>query len=264
MAREFPRLKTLYLKRLDQREFVTIREPKVIRRITETIRKADFGALLLELLVVVVGILMALATDRWNQDRLDAIETAQIVERLKSDTARNLAMFEENLPEMESNLLNVKALFRALQPGTAVEENPADIESAIVYIDVVSSYPLVFAGFDELVATGRLRQLDSPVLVDLLGKQRAEYEAAQAVVGYWRDSIQGVSDVLDRHVDFYYTTEQMDEMGMGVRFELAALAADRELRNKIFDAVDIHGDWLRQAASIYEITKEIDAQLSTY
>jgi len=232
-----------------------------ISRITASIRKADYGVLLLEMFVLIVGILLALAADRWNQDRLNAIETAQIVERLKSDTARNLVMFEETLPLMEDNLINIKALFRALQAGTIAGEDPAQIESAISYIDVVPSYPLVFAGYDELVATGRLRQLDDPVLVDLLGNQRAEYEAAQAVVGYWRDSIQGATNAFDQYVDFYYTTEQMDEIGMGVRFDFAALAADRRLRNNVFHAVDIHGDWLRLQASIYEITKRISTQL---
>ncbi|MHC4989686.1 MAG: hypothetical protein ACYTGC_01795, partial [Planctomycetota bacterium] len=84
----------------------------------ESIRKADYGTLLLEMFVLVVGILLALAVDRWNQDRLDAIETAQVVERLKSDTVRNLAMFEETLPAMERDLANVRALFRALEAGT--------------------------------------------------------------------------------------------------------------------------------------------------
>jgi hypothetical protein len=218
--------------------------------------------LLLELFVLIVGILLALAVDRWNQDRLDGIETAQVVERLKSDTARNLAMFEGTLPLMERDLSNVKALFRALEAGTMAGEDAENIELAIAYIDVVPSYPLVFAGYDELIATGRLRQLDDPVLVDLLGNQRAEYEAAHAVVGYWRDSIHGATDALDQLVDFYYTTEDMDEGGMGVRFEFATLAADRNLKNKVFDAVDIHGDWLRMQSGIYEITRQIDARLS--
>lgn len=212
--------------------------------------------------MLIVGILLALAVDRWNQERLDRIETAQIVERLKSDTARNLAMFEQTLSAMERELANVKALFRALEAGTMAGEDPAKIESAIAYIDVVPSYPLVFAGYNELVATGRLRQLDDPVLIDLLGNQRAEYEAAQAVVGYWRDSIQGASDALDQHVSFYYTTENMDQEGMGVRFDFATLAEDRNLKNKVFDAVDIHGDWLRLQTHIYEITKKIDARLN--
>jgi hypothetical protein len=234
----------------------------IISRMTDSVRKADYGALVLEMFVLIAGILLALAADRWNQDRLDAIETSRIVDRLRSDSARNLAMFEETLPLMEEVLVSVKALFRALEAGTMAGEDPAQIESAIAFIDVIPSYPLVFAGYSELVATGRLRQLEDPVLIDLLGDQSAEYEAAQAVVGYWRDGIQVTTDAFDQYVDFYYTTEQMDETGMGVRFDFATLAADRNLRNKVFDAVDTHGDWLRLQTSIYEITKRINAQLT--
>ena len=128
-------------------------EATIIRRISNSIRKADYGALLLEMFVLIAGILLALAADRWNQDRLDRIETAQIVERLRSDTARNLAMFEQSLVSMQRNLANVKALFRALESGTMDEEDPVEIEAAIAYIDVVPSYPLVFAGYDELIAS---------------------------------------------------------------------------------------------------------------
>jgi hypothetical protein len=232
-----------------------------IRRITTSIRNADYGALLLEVVVVVLGILLALAADRWNQDRLDAIETGRIVARLKSDTARNLAMFERELPAMESGLRNLKALYRALQAGTTEGEDLAQIEAAMTRIGVVPSYPLVFAAYDELVATGRLRQLDDPALVDLLGNQRAQYEAAQAVVGYWRDIIQDPQNALERHVEFYYTTDQMNEEGMGARYDFAVLAADRSMKNKVFEAIDVHGDWLARQTDIHQTTALIGERL---
>jgi hypothetical protein len=233
----------------------------VIRRITTSIRNADYGALLLEVIVLVLGILLALAADRWNQDRLDAIETARIVARLKSDTARNLAMFEQELPTMESSLRDIKALYRALQAGRTQGEDLAQIESAMTRIDVVPSYPLVFAAYEELVATGRLRQLDDPALVDLLGNQRAQYDAAQAVVGYWRDLIQGPQNALEQHVEYFYAADQMNEDGMGVRYDFAVLAADRRLKNKVFEAIDVHADWLALQTDIYETTRQIGERL---
>jgi len=233
----------------------------IIRRITAAVRKADFGALLLELVVLVVGILLALAADRWNQRRLDEIETARIVARLKSDTVRNLGMFEQSLPDMESGLENIKALQRALQAGTTDGEDAAQIQAAMTAIGVVPSYPLVFSAYEELVATGRLRQLGDPLLVDLLGNQRAEYEAAQAVVGYWRDIIQGPKNALDRHVEYYYASARMSEEDMAVRFDFAALVADRQLRNKVFDAVDVHRDWLDRQNGIHQTTQQIAGRL---
>jgi hypothetical protein len=233
----------------------------IIGRMVDALRKANYGALVLEIFVLSVGILLALAVDRWNQDRLDAIETRRIVERLESDTARNLAMFDTTLPGMIENLENLKVFFQALDTGSMTEKNRPMIENAIVGIDVIPSYPLVFSGYEELVATGRLRQLDDPTLIDLLGKQRAEYESAQAMVGYWRDLIHGATDALDEYVDFYFTSERMNEDGMGVRFDFELLAADRNLKNNIFGAVDIHGDWLNAQNRIYEVTKKIDLEL---
>ena len=82
------------------------------------------------------------------------------------------------------------------------------------------------------------------------------------MVGYWRDGIQATSDVLDLHVDFYYTTAEMDEDGMGVRFDFDSLVADRNLKNKVFDAVDTHNDWLRLQSSIFGITQKISERLA--
>lgn len=113
----------------------------VVSRITDSVRKADYGALLLEMFVLIVGILLALAADRWNRERQDA---------------------------------------------------------------------------------------------------------------------------LDQYVDFYYKTDEMDEEGMGVRFDFATLAEDRNLKNKVFDAVDTHGDWLRLQTRIYDITKRINEQLTVH
>jgi hypothetical protein len=71
-----------------------------------------------------------------------------------------------------------------------------------------------------------------------------------------------VSPILnDLRIDFCFTTAEMNEESMGARFDFETLAADRNLRNKVFDAVDIHGDWLRLQTSIFEITKQIDARL---
>ena len=51
----------------------------MLRFIATSIRQVDYVAMLLELAVLTDGILLAMAVDRWNQDRLDGNETAQAV-----------------------------------------------------------------------------------------------------------------------------------------------------------------------------------------
>ncbi len=48
---------------------------------------------------------------------------------------------------------------------------------------------------------------------------------------------------------------------MLIRFDFSTLVADRNFKNKVFNAVDIHGDWLRLQSEIYEITKQINMRL---
>jgi hypothetical protein len=54
----------------------------------------------------------------------------------------------------------------------------------------------------------------------------------------------------------------MDEDGMGVRFDFDSLVADRNLKNKVFDAVDTHNDWLHLQSSIFGITQKISERLA--
>lgn len=232
------------------------------RRLVQHFREAHFGILFLELMVLVVGLYLAFQLDRWNEERRESRETAQIIERLKSDTRKNLDMFGEFIPMMETNLANVRLVFRTLERGRLDEADRPAFDAGLVYMDVVPSFTVVFAAYNELIATGRLRELDDVELIELLAELKGEYDAAQAVAGYWRSGILGVSDRLDDRVAFYYTDENMNQDGMGVRYDFEELVADRNLRNKIFDAVDIHGDWLRLHTRMYVLVQQIDARLN--
>jgi hypothetical protein len=53
----------------------------------------------------------------------------------------------------------------------------------------------------------------------------------------------------------------MNEEGMGVRYDFAVLAADRRLKNKVFEAIDVHADWLALQTDIHETTRQIGERL---
>jgi hypothetical protein len=53
----------------------------------------------------------------------------------------------------------------------------------------------------------------------------------------------------------------MNEEGMGVRYDFAVLSADRRLKNKVFEAIDVHGDWLAVQTDIYQTTRQIGERL---
>jgi hypothetical protein len=57
----------------------------IIRRFTEHIRRQDWFALLMDLLIVVVGISLGLQVDAWNTARQDRVTEREYLERLLAD-----------------------------------------------------------------------------------------------------------------------------------------------------------------------------------
>jgi len=74
--------------------------------------KLDWSYAVGELLIVVIGVLIALAIDQWNDDRLERLEEVDAVARILTDVQTDLQDFDFRLKSVdakEESLLRVKA-----------------------------------------------------------------------------------------------------------------------------------------------------------
>ena len=72
-----------------------------------------------ELFIVVAGVLIALAVDQWNSDRLDRLAEVEIVERLISDLNSDLKDLEfelRGLDRKEASLVRVRSVLTTASP----------------------------------------------------------------------------------------------------------------------------------------------------
>ena len=67
----------------------------ILRKLAEAVRKQSWSTIILEVLIVVVGIFFGLQVDAWNQNRKDRTAEAVYLERLRADTAANIAEVKE-------------------------------------------------------------------------------------------------------------------------------------------------------------------------
>ena len=78
-----------------------------------------------ELIIVVVGVMIALGFEQWNSDRLDRVEEVEIIERLIADLTSDLQDLENQasaLNEKEASLLRVRSI---LATENARPDDPA-------------------------------------------------------------------------------------------------------------------------------------------
>jgi hypothetical protein len=127
------------------------------------LRKLPWGLLGLEFVVVVLGILGALAVDSWWADRADRrTETAYLI-RLGRDLERTRDAFDEDLEEHRGNGTAIRTALEELR----TEPDPAGMEAVVEGMRHADALDVLFpfhTTYEELVATGNLALISSDTL----------------------------------------------------------------------------------------------------
>ncbi|WP_051201451.1 DUF6090 family protein [Christiangramia portivictoriae] len=116
-----------------------------------------------EIVLVVLGILIALQINNWNQNRLNAIHENKILKNLKKELARNNELNEA----LVINRLDKK--IESLKLAKKFCENELTVKDTLAFLNTVS-YGGVFSGghifgernsYDELINTGNIQLINN-------------------------------------------------------------------------------------------------------
>jgi hypothetical protein len=118
--------------------------------------KLDWTYAIGELFIVIIGVLIALALDGWNNDRVERKQERDLVGRLTADIEGDLRLFDVQLRTMdrkEESLVRLRAAFASSAP----------VDAATFLSDVAVSANFGWSQmtanrvtFDDLLASGRL------------------------------------------------------------------------------------------------------------
>jgi hypothetical protein len=152
-----------------------------LRRISDQLREMRWAQVSIELLLLVLGILIALAVDDWVQSRRDARMERDYLQLLVRDLERDDDILKEFIGFEELQTNDGIEAYRALR--TTVE--PADREAVARKLSRLTSrrtLRLVRATYTDLVSTGNLRLISNSVLRDRVVKYYEETDRRIAIV----------------------------------------------------------------------------------
>lgn len=144
----------------------------MIRRLLNHARQAQYGTLFFELVVVVMGILIALSIDEWRQEREELEHEHEYLVAIKADLQEDLRMFDERIfPEIKMRLEKSEQL------GQVTPESvPESLEAQRTFVDDIGRAGFMYTyrprrnALDDMLATGNLRLISNRQLrLDLLG-----------------------------------------------------------------------------------------------
>ena len=136
-----------------------------VRRISEALREMRWAQVALELALLVLGILIALAVDGWMDDRRDARAERQYLELLVRDLDRDLEVLDEFIAYEKRQVADSVLAYRALRGGVAAEDREA-VAVALSRLTSRRTLRLTRATYTDLLGTGNLRLIRNPGLRD--------------------------------------------------------------------------------------------------
>jgi hypothetical protein len=130
-----------------------------------------------EIILVVIGILIALQINNWNEDRKSVIQEALYLERLLVEVDENITTFNTEITFIKKGVKTIKAFSEALKKSDS--NDTLLIQSANSFFQTGSIYPnfsYSHSTFDDLSSTGNLKVIRNTSLRDSLVKLYAKNE----------------------------------------------------------------------------------------
>jgi hypothetical protein len=130
-----------------------------------------------EIILVVIGILIALQINNWNEDRKSVIQEALYLERLLVEVDENITTFNTEITFIKKGVKTIKAFSQALKKSDS--NDTLLIQSANSFFQTGSIYPnfsYYHSTFDDLSSTGNLKVIRNTSLRDSLVKLYAKNE----------------------------------------------------------------------------------------
>jgi hypothetical protein len=225
------------------------------------VREINWRIALFEMLIVVVGILIAFRVDEWKDTRAEEREVSASLARLADDFVGNRLLCETLSTEVRVNHDAVWHVYTSLQEGHVIGGDSEKFERGLVNADFIPQIPISTLGYREMIATGLLRSLKDVDLAVELGLLETELENSRVQIPYYRVGPAALASELRDVVDFQYT-DSPDQPG--VRFDFADLVGNRRIRNLYFETVDSHGDVAFHLTRICDLVDRISVRLAHY
>lgn len=144
-----------------------------------------------EIVLVVIGILIALQINNWNEQRKDRIKEKVVLKKLQEDYEANLIQLEEKMATRNKILVSGVQLLQAFDQPVGVNR-----DSLIKDIAVINNDPTFDPIQNNLTGSGHLMLIRNEKLNNLLSNWSSDVVSVQEIELIWSDKSNGALDVI--------------------------------------------------------------------
>jgi len=142
----------------------------ILRRLTLALRRQDWGTVLVEILIVVLGVFIGIQVANWNEGRLERDLEWRYLTRLEAALSSDIVEHDEAVRLANLRRQRCQLLIRSLQEPGVAETSPSELFDAVVVAGFTYHPFISDAVFREMVSTGNARIIRDENLRDAVAQ----------------------------------------------------------------------------------------------
>ena len=214
-----------------------------------------------EIVLVVIGILIALQINIWNENRKDRLAESAYLRELLEDFEINLGRSQETVARLEEV---IPKLIGVLEQSALEEPTiPVDsLNSAFILIQTMPAYTSTNRTYDNLIGSGDFKLITRPELKTAIASYYEGLELLSLVQAtHEMELVNSFQPYIIENLDFQAVfLQRLDDITVPPPVEkdrILSYMKDRKFRNIITLKVAILTDLLQQNRFIEELNEEV-------
>jgi len=144
------------------------------------LRGRDWGAVLIEVMVLVVGVFLGLQADNWNAARKTETEGRYYTQRLRDELAESVARLNKSIADGHSVIEASGRAQRAIRDGAIDIDHPEAFVADLMAVTWMAEVDIVDGAIEELRTTGRMGVIGDRQVREALSRYYRTLQSARS------------------------------------------------------------------------------------
>jgi len=152
----------------------------LLRPLIANLRARDWGAVLIEIMILVVGVFLGLQVDNWNEALKTEAEGRYYTQRLRDELAESVARLDKSIADGRAVIEASGRAQRAIRDGTIDTDHPEAFTADLMAVTWMAEVDIVDGAIEELRTTGRMGVIGNRQIREALSRYYRTLQSARS------------------------------------------------------------------------------------
>lgn len=212
----------------------------VLRRVTQHLKSQNWTAVGLDLVVVVVGVLLAFQVNEWKELRQQRSREIAALQRLDQEAADIVSYVTKVVSDHDALIADEDKAVASLSDGSWSRVDPQLLSRGLYTLGLYPAISPPRSVYDELSGSGGLAEISDAQVRTAVAEYYSELTFVQAQLPYFRDDVGGYNLMLGFTKGALGVYDPSSDLRLRLDYDFASLAKNADYISAVVNLLRDH------------------------